>query len=81
MKYKIEKTESNDFVMSVLINANGEPLTPAKEFSYPEFINFLYFNKGAKIDFEFVGMSEEEKDKINKFMEEVYKIFSEKKDN
>ena len=81
MKYKIEKLENNELKMSVIVDLNGNILAEPSAFSYQDFINFLYFHKGEKIEFEYVNLSEEDTSKIENFMEEIYKIFSQKKDD
>lgn len=76
MKYKIVKNENDEFVMTVLIDANGASINPPGVFSYVDFINYLYNQKGKRIDFEFDGLSNDETNKILTFMDDVYKIFN-----
>ncbi len=75
MKYKITKNENGDFSMIVLVDANGDPVSPPGNFAYIDFINFLYSHKGQKIEFDFDGLNDEEENKIRAFMDGVYKIF------
>lgn len=78
MKYKITKNENGEFSMIVLVDTNGNIVSPPGNFAYIDFINFLYNHKGQKIEFDFDGLSNEEKNKIRAFMDGVYKIFDNK---
>ena len=78
MKYKISKNENGEFAMMVLADADGNLVSPPRHFVYIDFINFLYNHKGQKIEFEYDGLTDEERNKICAFMDGVYKIFDNK---
>ena len=68
---KLYILKDKDQIITKIINENGE----SEEFSNLKMIDYLYENKGVKIELKFDdSVSIEEQDKINSLFEEIYEI-------
>ncbi|MCR5349377.1 MAG: hypothetical protein K6E20_00140 [Acholeplasmatales bacterium] len=75
MKLYIYK--ENDQIVTKIIDDKGNK----EEFSNLKMIDYLYNNKGKKVDFDFdETISDDEKSKINEVFKEIYDVINPKKE-